>query len=68
MTDTAIAALQARIADITWDIEHLVALAQERSDRGQTRGNIDAVARSEVLWDEREDLRAELRSLQAKAA
>ena len=66
-TDRAIAALQAKIADITWDVNFWTSIAQERFDAGNTRGNLAAVARMEELWDEREDLRAELRS-HSKAA
>ncbi|MFF8802425.1 MULTISPECIES: hypothetical protein [unclassified Methylobacterium] len=68
MTDTAIATLQARIDDLTWDVDFWTGIAQARFDSGDTRGNLDAVARMEEFWDEREDQRAELRSLQSKAA
>ncbi|BCM83555.1 hypothetical protein [Methylobacterium indicum] len=65
---TATAALQARIEGLTWDVDFWTGIAQARFDSGDTRGNLDAVARMEGFWDEREDLRAELRSLQSEAA
>lgn len=68
MNSTAISALQARIDYIAWDVDFWTGIAQARFDSGDTRGNLAAVARMEELWDQREDLRAELRSLQAKAA
>lgn len=68
MSNTAIAALQARIDDLTWNVDFWTGIAKSRFNAGDTRGNLDAVARMEEFWDQREDLRAELRSLQAKAA
>jgi hypothetical protein len=66
--NTAIHGLQAKIADLIWDVDFWTGIAHDRFDAGDTRGNLAAVARMEELWDEREDLRTELRSLQSKAA
>lgn len=54
---TTLAAVIVRIAELSDAIDRHTADAQRYSDLGMDRKNIDAIARMEESWYEREDLR-----------